>query len=270
MTPRNLAATLAVALVALSATASGALAWAPADSATVHPGVQTFTDGAQCTANFIFSDGTNTYIGQAAHCSGTGSSTDTNGCETTSLPDGTKVDVDGASQPGIMVYNSWNAEHRVGEKDPDTCQYNDLALVQLAAADIAKTNPSIPFWGGPEGVNTTGTQPGDEVVSYGNSELRVGIEQLSPKEGKSIGDDGNGWSHGVVTVTPGIPGDSGSAFLDADGKALGVLSTLEALPVPGSNNVGDIAKEVAWMHAHSGPSANVVNGTEPFTGTLLP
>src|SRR4051812_44272816 len=270
MTPRNLAATLAVALVALSATASGALAWAPADSATVHPGVQTFTDGAQCTANFIFSDGTNTYIGQAAHCSGTGGSTETNGCTAKSLPDGTKVDVTGASQPGTMVYNSWNAMKRAGEKDADTCQYNDLALVQLALGDVAKTNPSIPFWGGPEGVNTTGTQTGDEVVSYGNSELRGGVTALSPKEGKSLGDDAGGWTHTVYTVTPGIPGDSGSAFLDASGKALGVLSTVELAPLAGANGVGDVGKEVAWMHAHGGPGANIVDGTEPFTGPLSP
>src|SRR3954449_13432946 len=131
MTPRNLAATLAVALLALSATASGALAWAPADSATVHPGVQTFTNGAQCTANFAYSDGTNTYIGQAAHCSGTGSSTETNGCSSASLPLGTPVEVTGASKPGTLVYNSWLAMQAKGETDADTCAGNDLALVKL-------------------------------------------------------------------------------------------------------------------------------------------
>jgi len=29
-------------------------AWAPATTATVHPGVQTVTAGGQCTANFIY------------------------------------------------------------------------------------------------------------------------------------------------------------------------------------------------------------------------
>jgi hypothetical protein len=245
-------------------------AWAPADSAAVHPGVQTFTDGAQCTANFIYSDGTSVYIGQAAHCSGTGGSTDTNGCTSKSLPDGTQVEVTGASKPGVMVYNSWNAMQRAGEKDADTCQYNDLALVRLDAADVANTNPSIPFWGGPTGVNTTGTQQGDEVESYGNSELRGGVSALSPKEGKSLGDSAGGWTRDVYTVTPGIPGDSGSAFIDADGKALGVLSTVQIAPLAGSNGVGDVAKEVAYMHAHGGPGASVVNGTEPFTGPLSP
>ena len=87
--------------------AQGAPTWAPAASAPVHPGVQTFTNGAQCTANFVFYDSSNVYIGQAAHCSGTGGNTATNGCTSGTLPVGTKVDVTGASQQGTMVYNSW-------------------------------------------------------------------------------------------------------------------------------------------------------------------
>ena len=39
-----------------------------------------------------------------------------------------------------------------GETDPDTCAYNDLALVKLDPADYGKVNPSIPFWGGPTGL----------------------------------------------------------------------------------------------------------------------
>ncbi|HEY3187022.1 MAG TPA: trypsin-like serine protease [Solirubrobacteraceae bacterium] len=270
MNARRLAAPLAAALCALLFVAPTAGAWAPAASATVHPGVQTFTDGAQCTANFIFQDASNVYIGQAAHCSGTGGNTETNGCTSQSLPDGTPVDVTGASHPGVMVYNSWNAMQRVGEKNADICQYNDIALIRLDPTDVAKTNPSIPFWGGPTGVNTTGTQSGDEVESYGNSELRGGVSALSPKEGKSLGDGANGWTRDVYTVTPGIPGDSGSAFIDAAGKALGILSTVQIAPLAGSNGVGDVAKEVAYMQSHGGPAASVVNGTEAFTGPLSP
>jgi hypothetical protein len=265
---RRIAALAVMACAGIAAFAPAANAWAPADSATVHPGVQTFTDGAQCTANFVFSDGTTTYIGQAAHCSGTGGSTETNGCDSGSLPVGTKVDVTGASQQGTLVYNSWLTMQSAGETDPDTCAYNDLALIKLEPGDAAKTNPSIPFWGGPTGLNTTGTTTGDTILSYGNSELRGGVTQLSPKQGKSIGDDGGGWSHNVYTATPGIPGDSGSAFIDAGGKALGVLSTVQLAPVAGSNGVGDVGREVAYMHAHSGPGANIVNGTEPFSGSI--
>jgi hypothetical protein len=265
---RRIAALAVMACAAIAAFAPAANAWAPADSATVHPGVQTFTDGAQCTANFVFSDGATTYIGQAAHCSGTGGSTATNGCTSGSLPTGTPVDVTGASKPGTLVYNSWLTMQAKGETDANTCAYNDLALIKLEPGDVAKVNPSIPFWGGPTGVNGSGTATGDTVLSYGNSELRGGVTELSPKQGKSLGDDGGGWSHNVYTATPGIPGDSGSAFLDSTGKALGVLSTVQLAPVAGSNGVGDVGREVAYMHAHGGPAANIVDGTEPFTGSI--
>ena len=62
----------------------------------------TFTGGAQCTSNFVFTDSSNVYLGQAAHCSGTGSSTDTNGCTSGSLQTGTPVEIDGASKPGPL------------------------------------------------------------------------------------------------------------------------------------------------------------------------
>ena len=55
----------ALAVLLLPATAS---AWAPAKTAAVHPGVQVFTEGAQCTSNFVFQNGSDVYLGQAAHC----------------------------------------------------------------------------------------------------------------------------------------------------------------------------------------------------------
>jgi hypothetical protein len=253
-----------------AAAASAAPTWAPAAGATIHPGVQVFTDGAQCTANFVFADATNVYLGQAAHCSGTGAATDTNGCIAQSLPLGTPVDITGADHPGTLVYNSWLTMQSLGETDPDTCAFNDLALVRIDPADVGKVNPSIPFWGGPTGLDADGTVTGDKVLSYGNSELRGGIAALSPKEGLSLGDDGNGWSHTVYTATPGIPGDSGSAFLNRTGQALGVLSTVAIAPLAGSNGVGDLGKELAYLAAHSGLSATLQNGTKPFRGRLLP
>jgi hypothetical protein len=262
----------AVAVAALFALAM-VFTGAPARAATdgIHPGDQTYTNGAQCTANFIFSDGANTYIGQAAHCSSTGSNTDTNGCTTQSLPLGTPVTILGANHPGTLAYNSWIAMQAAGETDANTCAYNDLALVRIDPADAALVSPNIPHWGGPVGINTTGTASGDSVYSYGNSIIRLGITLLSPKFGISQGDDGGGWTHIVTTVTPGIPGDSGSAFLDANGNALGDLSTL-SVGVPGGvqNNVSDLNHELNWMHSHGGPSANLVLGNAAFNGTPIP
>jgi hypothetical protein len=268
----SLAALLAVLATCAvgAASASAAPTWAPAATATIHPGVQVFTNGAQCTANFVFADATDVYLGQAAHCSGTGAATDTNGCTAQSLPLGTPVEITGADHAGTLVYNSWLTMQSLGETDPDTCAFNDLALVRIDPADVAKVNPSIPFWGGPTGLDADGTVAGDKVLSYGNSELRGGLAALSPKEGASLGDDGNGWSHTVYTATPGIPGDSGSAFLNRSGQALGVLSTVAIAPLAASNGVGDVSRELAYLAAHSSLSVTLQNGTEPFRGPLLP
>jgi hypothetical protein len=263
-------ATALVATAGMLALATDASAWAPASSAAIHPGVQTVTDGGQCTANFIFSDGTNTYIGQAAHCSGTDGNTATNGCVAHSLPTGTPVEVGGASKPGTMVYNSWVTMQALGESDADTCQYNDLALVKLDPADVGKVNPSVPYWGGPTGLGGA-TASGEDVFSYGNSSLRVGITTLSPKKGTSLGTDSGGWNHTVYTATPGIPGDSGSGFLDEGGRAFGVLSTVAIAPLPASNGVGDLANELGYLHSHTSfTGVQLVNGTEGFDGSKLP
>jgi len=245
--------------------------WAPMATATVHPGVVTLTRDAECTANFVYTAAGHTYLGQAAHCSGTGADTDTNGCTSKSLPLGTPVQILGSGVTGKLAYNSWLLMQKIGEKNPDACAYNDLALIEIPAADVSKVNPSIPVFGGPNGLNTTGTKAGDSVESYGNSPLRQGIALLSPKTGTSIGDDGNGWTHSVYTLTPGIPGDSGSAFLDSQGRALGDLSTLSLAPTPLSNQVSDLAHEIAYARAHSDlKDLRLVAGTQSFTGKTLP
>jgi len=275
-TPRLAATALLVGLVAaLGGTAradsSSGHAWAPAATATVHPGVQTLTNGAQCTTNFVFFDASNVYIGQAAHCSGTGGSTETNGCTSGVLPEGTKVNVSGASNPGTIVYNSWATMHKVGEKDANTCAGNDFALVRLDPRDAGIVNPTVPFWGGPAGVNTSGVGFGDRVYAYGNSELRLGLSELSPQTGIATGEAFGGWMHTTFTITPSVPGDSGSAVLDGSGAALGVLTQLQigvgtgGLPV--QNGVADIGRELSYMKAHVQELAGVqlAKGTEPFS-----
>ena len=97
------AALIAAASLATSAgTADAAPSWAPADTAAIHPGTMMYTDGAQCTANFVFTDGAgNVYVGYAAHCAGKGAATDTNGCNVDSVPLGTKVDLHQRRQPRL-------------------------------------------------------------------------------------------------------------------------------------------------------------------------
>ncbi|MBA2523231.1 MAG: trypsin-like peptidase domain-containing protein [Solirubrobacterales bacterium] len=246
----------------------GPFTWAPAATAKIHPGVMTDTEGSgQCTANFIFTEGTRVYIGQAAHCAGTGAATDTDGCDAASLPLGTSVSIDGASVRGKLAYSSWLTMQSNGEADEETCAYNDLALVEIDPADVGQVNPSIPVFGGPMGVGTSA--PGQQVYTYGNSSLRQGITSLSPKSGFVIDVTPGGWSYSLYTLTPGIPGDSGSAFLNANGQALGILSTVAITPLPASNGVGDVGRELSYARTHGHPGLNLVDGTEPFKPKLF-
>ena len=243
-------------------------------TATIHPGVQLFTDGAQCTANFVYTDASGAvYIGQAAHCSGTGGQTDTDGCSDAAASRSARpIEVTGASQPGTLVYNSWTAM-QAGRRDrrrtpaPTTTSASD----QARPGRLRQGQPVGPDARRPDRPRTTnGTAQGDTVYSYGNSALRAGITLLSPKQGISLGDStATAGRTSSTTVSPGIPGDSGSGFMDDSGKALGILSTLQIAPVAGSNGVWRPAEELAYMRSHGGPDVTLAQGTEAFTGSIV-
>jgi hypothetical protein len=285
---RRLVAVLTILALAMLGVAANASAWAPQESATIHPGVMTFTNASsflngasQCTANFVFTDSSGAvYLGQAAHCSSTGEDTETNGCSTKSLPLGTPIYsgdlVKGGVQDGTLIgtlaYNSWIAMQNAKEKDANTCAYNDLALIKISPSQVGNVNPTVPFWGGPNGLAPGVSATGERVFSYGNSILRFGISVLSPKTGVSLGDreETGGWSQQLYTVTPGIPGDSGSGFLNASGDALGVLSTVEFAPLPAANGVGTLAKELAYANSSTGLGIKLAAGTAPFSALPVP
>src|SRR5947207_14988129 len=94
---RVLAGVFALAIMSLAPAGAHA-----AGTGAIHPGVQTVTNGAQCTANFIYSAGATTYIGQAAHCPGTRAHTATHRCASGALPGGTLAHATAAAQPGVM------------------------------------------------------------------------------------------------------------------------------------------------------------------------
>ena len=142
-----------------------------------------------CTANFVFTQGDRVFLGQAAHCAGTGEATETDGCSSATRPLGTEVTIhgsDGRDRTGGMVYSSWVAMQADDETDPDVCAYNDFALVELSSGDAADVNPSMPFFGGPTGVHEGTLQAGSAVLGYGNSTTRLGTEALRPKAGSVV------------------------------------------------------------------------------------
>ncbi|QIK67416.1 hypothetical protein G7072_14660 [Nocardioides sp. HDW12B] len=265
-----------LAVVASGATTSAdAARWAPADQAKINPGVMMYTAGAQCTGNFVFTDRRDrVYVGYAAHCAGKGEATDTNGCDTASQPLGTKVRFVENGNPGsegttvgqgTLAYSSWRTMRAIGTKSNAACSYNDFALVRVTADDVRKVNPSVPFFGGPSGVRQGGFAGGEQIFTVGNSSLRAGVFALQPKTGAVVETHPSGWSHTVYTLSPGIPGDSGSGFLDANGKAFGVLSTVAIAPLPASNGVSDLKRSLEFAQRHSGIAGlRLVRGTVDF------
>jgi hypothetical protein len=246
--------------------ADAAPKWAAASKATITPGIQLITaGGGQCTGNFVFYDAKNVYIGQAGHCSSLGLPNETNGCTTKVLPAGAKVEIEGATKPGVIVYNSWVTMQKIRERDENTCFGNDFALVRLDPADKKRVNPTIPFWGGPTGIaKSVGT--GDIVYAYGDSSLRAGTDALSPRFGIASEDELGGWTHGAYDVPPGIFGDSGSPVLASNGAALGVFTTISLVLPPLQHNSVDVTKLMTYMKKKNPALAGLVlaKGTEPF------
>ncbi|MDO7867435.1 hypothetical protein [Nocardioides jiangxiensis] len=273
---RLLAVPVLLAVVAPGMQAGGAQAasrWAPASTATIHPGVQMFTDGAQCTANFVFTDDARrVYVGYAAHCAATGGSSDTDGCATRSLALGTPVRFGtGAglltsgttTGSGRLAYSSWRTMQARHETNTIRCAYNDFALVRVDAGSVGKVNPSMPVTGGPVALDTDGVPVGSTVYTYGASSMTLGGGG-SARTARKTATEGRGWEH-VVRGGTGIPGDSGSGYLGPDGRAAGVLSTLAFGLTGTSNGVGDLAHELAFAQAHSGIAGlRLVPGTVRF------
>ena len=57
--------------------------------------------------------------------------------------------------------------------------------------------------------------------------------------------------------------------MDAQGRAFGVLSTLQLAPIVLSNGVSDLRKMLAYARAHCGPDVTLAPRTEAFTGSLV-
>ena len=245
-------------------TASAASDWAPVDQASIHPGVQVVTEGSQCTSNFVFTEGDDVLIGMAAHCAGSSDSSSVDGCAQPSHPIGTLVAIDGAQWAGTLVYSSWLVMQERGETNPDVCLTNDFALVKIAAQDVDRVNPSVPEYGGPLGVSD-GTTSGATVYTYGNSSARSN-PSARPGNVTNVGRDGRTYDvrH---TFDPGIPGDSGSAYLDDRGRAVGVLSTIEVFPNVASNGVSDLKTLLDYMAATTGRTPELALSTVAFGPT---
>jgi hypothetical protein len=262
---------LLLVLLAATVLVPGPLSSAEATTKPIAPGVQVIVQGAQCTGNFIFRRKGyphQVFVGMAAHCSGKGSESDTDGCSTPSYPLGTPAQfvtganaLDGGTVVGTgrVRYSSWIAMHKAHTRGPAACAYNDFALVQVAAKDLGKVSATIPELGGPVGLGKALPAVGSTVYTLGSSSLRGSTQAKSGTVSNR-----SPWTMTVRTGSPGVPGDSGSGFLDATGHAVGVLSTLDLFPDVGANGVGSLPLEVAFARNHGMSGLRLATGG-PFT-----
>ncbi|HVL86775.1 MAG TPA: fibronectin type III domain-containing protein [Candidatus Thermoplasmatota archaeon] len=244
--------------------------WPALSDALVRPGVQIWTEGkGWCTTNFVFHSPVTRklYIGTAGHCVDHAIGANVH------LPSALMYHtsrVDGNRGPvfGKVAYSSFLHENVstapcfsvLGTPVPGlSCavgngnRANDFALVEILPAWEGLVHPAVLHFGGPTAV----VHPLDvpvltEVVSYGNSPLRAGLEPTSPKRGFVTGRTADSWTVQIYTVSPGVPGDSGSNLLLADGRALGIVVTLAFAPLAGSNGVTSLARALEYAEGRTG------------------
>jgi len=173
--------------------------------------------------------------------------------------------------PGLIV-------HHFGSKDGlrDAVDQYVLAVFDRMLGDMSSGRPDLfdAASSGSVAEEIMAHLPaGSPVLTYGNSTIRLGVETLRPKAGTTAGTVGGGFAHEMYTVSPGIPGDSGSGYLTGKGEALGLLSTLNLAPLPVSNGVTDLAHAMRYAAGHGFADLELEPGTEPFTpkpAALLP
>jgi hypothetical protein len=247
--------------------------WAPAGQATIHPGVQTTYGGRTCTANFVFYDSRAVYLGVAASCFT--SATLIQGCSIPTRRLGAKVTVEGASRPATLVYNSHLTMQQRGERRVEVCDGNDFALIRLHPTDTRKVNPSVPSWGGPSSVATGHTTTGERTYGAISSHVLGSAPRLQPTVGVNTtdvhvgiggalgwGPEPSDWTHHIELLNPAPYGSSGGAFLDAEGRPLGVQTTWS---LDGTVGVIDLGQALRYMKATTNLKAvTLAQGTAPF------
>jgi len=244
--------------VATAATGATHPQWAPAKTASIHPGVSVEVGNSPvCRAGFILTDGTHAFIAIPASCAGTGPA-DNSKCDVGQDPIGTPATIGGAKYKGTFVYSSLvTMVLRAQTHNVNRCSFNDLALVRIDRRDIKRTNPSVPTLGGPAGVSSDQPAAPDQLSVY------LGIASNA----QAINTSGGGWSHAMMVDGPVAPTDLGGSVMTSDGKALGMVSG-----VPTSNGrtlVNDFYREIRYLNStRKFADVHLAKGTVKFSPAL--
>lgn len=241
-------------------------AWPSPEEASIRPGVR--IDGAgQCTSNFLFRtpDNATLMLGVAAHCVSEGPVAGSSGCsdDVDPLEPGSQVEIEGASQPGVLAYSSWYTMQESGDASDDACLYNDFALVAIDPGDRGDVHPAVQGFGGPTGLaEASAVGFGDRVEWYGNTALTPDTSTTSEHEGTVV--NSRNWTFQAYSATPGVSGDSGSGVMLEDGQAAGVLVTVNTV-YPGANGITKLDPALSYAQAH-GMQAELVTWEQTEDG----
>jgi hypothetical protein len=264
-TPRWGSRALAV-LVALAAAVTVLGPTGPATAAAagrIGPGTQLVTAGRTCTAGFAFRDARQrVYLGYAATCATERAATTGNPCAARPLPLGTKVRLADRGRTlgtGELAYSSLRAMRRAGVTDAATCAAGDFALVRVRGALSHRVAAAMPYWGGPTGLAAL---PAAGSNVFGIVRPSPG-GRILPRAGQVTTVGGTAM---VATPFPSGGSARGSGFLDAAGRAVGILTTATA---SGDNTVVSLADAVAFARAHGMVGLRVLRGQSGFSGSAI-
>jgi hypothetical protein len=177
----------------------------------IRPGAWLQIGGANCTAAFVVQDASNAlYITTAGHCTtGVG--------QRARIKEGVLVAALGTMQEFGTVVARWP-------------QGLDAALIRIDPDKYGNVNPRMPGWGGPTGLVTSIPALPPTVLHYGWAWDTWFEHETRCKRAVALLDDWTSTQWWVAGMVSG-GGDSGSAVMTDDGRALGILDW-GALVVP--------------------------------------
>lgn len=233
----------------------------PERASGIRPGSQLLIDLADggtagCTANFVWTDGSRLYLGSAGHCFLGEDSADKraarnheDGENTDQTIEAVKVCADctfgGATGlvvqgPVIELGRVIYARQTNPVEDEDGGVGHDFGLVEIKRNQEDAVDPSMPQFGGPEGVSDAAVPPGRPINQYGAGVANGEVYPTMGSNGTSFGDGGtddDAWFGGIRAS----PGDSGSPIqsTDTDGgvsgdEAAGIVTHLTTFGTAGT------------------------------------
>jgi hypothetical protein len=174
--------------------------------------------GVHCKVGLLLHRGNNVFAGVPASCTGLpkDEGTDQSGCSAAAAPIGTPARVGGAKHSAKLFYNSFGAMALRGERDPDQCSYNDLALLKLKHADAKRALGAIPGYDSPKRVSPHGPANGSRVSCTCGSATAGTITH-------------SGWRYNLSAAPTVTASDVGTPFMQGK-RLVGMLTRLPQGP----------------------------------------